>query len=187
VQLWHLRTPDNPQVLRGHTPNEAWSVAFAPDGQTIASSGDDHCIRLWETGTGREKATLRGHHSLVSSLAFARDGRTLASGSFDLHTPTAIIIWDLPTLSQRLVLRGYAKPVRAVAFHPDGRTLASVGGDDSVIIWDTHEGRRTAPVAQPDGGDRCLAFGPSGGEVCSLAEPGLAALCSPIWSQARAD
>ena len=138
-------------------------------------------------GTGREKATLRGHHSLVSSLAFARDGRTLASGSFDLHTPTAIIIWDLPTLSQRLVLRGYAKPVRAVAFHRDGRTLASVGGDDSVIIWDTHEGRRTAPVAQPDGGDRCLAFGPSGGELCSLAEPGLAALCSPIWSQARAD
>ena len=41
VRLWHLKRPPNPTVIPAHTPKEAWAVAFAPDGQTLASSGDD--------------------------------------------------------------------------------------------------------------------------------------------------
>ncbi len=41
-------------------------------------------IRLWDTATGRERSTMSRHVALVTSLAFSRDGRMLASGSFDI-------------------------------------------------------------------------------------------------------
>ena len=172
VQLWHLRPPRNPDVLRGHSPKEAWSVAFAPDGQTIASSGDDLLVRLWDPATGREKAVLRGHHSLVSTVAFSSDGRTLASGSFDTHYPTSIIVWDIATLSRRFFMRSSGKPVRSIAFHPDGRTLASVSGDlyvyDQVMIWDTDLGQQTGSIGQPND-NRHLAFSPDGQTLASTS------------------
>jgi WD40 repeat protein len=173
VQLWHLRPPRDPDVLRGHSPKEAWSVAFAPDGQTIASSGDDYLVRLWDPATGQEKATLRGHHALVSTLAFSSDGHTLASGSFDTHYPTSIIVWDIATLSRRFFMRSSGKAVRSIAFHPDGRTLASVSGDlyvyDQVMIWDTNSGRQTGTIGQPNGDNRRLAFSPSGQTLASAS------------------
>ncbi len=59
---------------RGHAPKEAWAVAFAPDGHTLASAGDDGCIRLWDVETAQQREVLRGHNALVSSIAFSPDG-----------------------------------------------------------------------------------------------------------------
>jgi len=185
VRLWHLRAPRNPEILRGHAPKEAWSVAFAPDCSTLASAGDDHCIRLWDLATGRERATLRGHHALVTSLAFAPDGRTLASGSFDIKTPTPIIVWDVAPLSQRFVLRGHTKFVRAVAFSPDSRTLASDSSDGTVMIWDTNEGRRTATISQRPDNANCLAFSPNGRTLASGAASDGFALTDTVTGLSR--
>src|SRR6266550_3617217 len=71
------------------------AVAYAPDGKTVASAGDDNTIRLWDVATRKEIRSFTGHQDGFSfaSLAFAPDGKTLASGSKD----KTIRLWDVAT------------------------------------------------------------------------------------------
>ena len=122
-------------ALTGHT---GWvsSVAFSPDGETLASGSRDETIRLWDVPTGTEIQVLTGHTSWVLSVAFSPDGQTLASGSWD----NTVRLWDVPTGTEIQVLTGHTAVVRSVAFSPDGQTLASGSGDNTVRLWDVSTG-----------------------------------------------
>jgi WD40 repeat protein len=101
------------------------AVAFAPDGRTLASAGNDKFIYLWEQATGKELARLSGHTKAVLCLAFSPDGRLLVSGSAD----RTVKVWDVPTGKVRYTLRSsFSKPPVGLAFTPDGRTLAAASG-----------------------------------------------------------
>src|SRR5262245_58669289 len=74
--------------LRGHS-GAVWTVAFAPDGKTLASGGSDRKIRLWDVAAWREIRALECESSGSRCLAFAPDGATLASG----HPDGAVRLW----------------------------------------------------------------------------------------------
>ena len=104
------------------------SLAFAPDGKTIATVGYDHELRLWEVATGRLRASLRGHSFDLTAVAFSPDGKTVASGDYDGN----VRLWDVATNRPSARWPGYERAVVALAFSPDGKTLA-VARDNSVV------------------------------------------------------
>lgn len=72
--------------------NRVQSVAYAPSGQQLASSGKfDKNIKLWNLGTMQCQATLEGHNDWVHSVAYAPSGRQLASASSD----QSVKLWDI--------------------------------------------------------------------------------------------
>jgi WD40 repeat protein len=68
-------------------------LAFSPDGKLLATS-DGHDIHVWETATGKELRTFRGHRNEIETLAFSADGRRLASGGGD----STVLVWGLSPL-----------------------------------------------------------------------------------------
>src|SRR5882724_6946868 len=59
-------------------------VGFSPDGQRVVAYGsNDGFLRLWDTKTGLEVATLYGHRGKVAGVAFSRDGNTIYSAAQD--------------------------------------------------------------------------------------------------------
>ena len=144
VRLWDVDTGEIQRIFTGHagefegvnnglfSVEGVKSVAFSPDGKTLASGGGDNVIHLWDIGTGKRKMTLVGHTHWVFSLAFSPDGETLASGSVD----SDIRLWDPHTGEHKKTLTGHAAWVRSIAFSPDGKTLVSGSDDGSVLIWE---------------------------------------------------
>ena len=74
-------------------------MALSSDGGAVAAGGYaepagkgyEHPIRLWDVRTTKELATLRGEGSFLRGLAFAPDGKTMASGGDDM----IIRLWKL--------------------------------------------------------------------------------------------
>jgi serine/threonine protein kinase len=144
-------------TLSGHT-GSVRSVAFAPDGRTLASGSSDRTIKLWDVASGREVRTLSGHTDDVWSVAFAPDGRTLASGADD----NTIKLWDVASGREVRTLSGHTASVLSVAFAPDGRTLASGSVDKTIKLWDVTGGREVRTLSGHSAWVSCIAFAPDG-------------------------
>lgn len=120
-------------------------VTFSPDGQWLASAGENGELLLWDVATHQLRFRLDGHDSslLVNSVSFTPDGRLLASASDDL----TIRLWDVATgqpVGQPL--RGHNGFVQVVVANPNPQIplLASAGGGGDYIIrlWDWRTGEQ---------------------------------------------
>jgi RNA polymerase sigma factor (sigma-70 family) len=132
-------------------------LACSPDGKVMAVA-DDNTFRLRDAKTGDVLLARAAHTDAITCLAFAPDGRTLASGSAD-HT---IKLWDVETGKERLTLEGHASGVSSLAFTPDSRKLASAGEVGVLLWWDPATGQRLESLKGDEGNVRVLAVSRDG-------------------------
>jgi WD40 repeat protein len=141
-----ITVPDSSPVDPVHPVHPVESMAFTPDGTTLATGSVDGTVRLWDTASGKQTGktiTVPGG-SPVDSVAFTPDGTTLATGSGD----GTVRLWDTASGKQtgKTITVPDSSPVFSVAFTRGGKTLATRSDDGTVRLWDTASGKQTAAI-----------------------------------------
>lgn len=121
------------------------SVAYSPDGRTVASGSQNGRLWLWDATTGEHKHSLEGHTQAIWSVVFSLDNGMLASGSDD----NTIRLWDATTGRHLRTLEGHTDWVRTIAYSPDGDILASGSWDRTIRLWDATTGEHKQILKGP--------------------------------------
>jgi WD40 repeat protein len=169
-------SPEIATLIGGSSSVE--SVAFSPDGKTLATGDNDGTARLWDLATGRLFLTLKTGSSPVSSVAFSPDSKMLATGD-DNGTAE---LWAAPGRLVANLKTGFGA-VSSVAFSPDGKTLATGGGTGPSLsvgaaeLWDVATGRQISSLKSRFGGRIwSVAFSPDGKTLAAGDSQGAAEL-----------
>jgi hypothetical protein len=169
------------------------TLAFSPDGQTLATGARDRVIRLWDVATGQDYAAFRGHSAEVFNLAFADQGQTLASAGGE----GKVLLWDAGR-GKYDVLRLPNCAILGLAISPDGQQLAigtrgrpnpdaiefGSGAGPTHFILQGLRAQTLAPAGVPLAGmaelvvasqvaqTETFTLGPGGVQLCDLESPG---------------
>ena len=143
---------------RGGREEDFQTVAFAPDGKTIAAGTKTGTVYVWDALTGRVQHTLTDHAGQVLSVAISPDGKRLAAAG----DSNSVVGWNATSGQFLRTLASGSTLVEAIAFSPDGRFLA-VGGNDAIVeLFDPDGGQMVRSLRGHSKAVRALAFSPDG-------------------------
>ena len=129
LRLYDVKTAAHLDTI-GYIPSNIRSIAFSPDGKTLAigSGYNAGAISLWDTASSTLLYSFRADTSTVNSVVFSPDGKTLVSGGRDNH----LRLWDVETgnllqaFPPRLLPNQAINEIHNISFSPDGKTLVIV-------------------------------------------------------------
>ncbi|EJD39599.1 putative WD repeat protein [Auricularia subglabra TFB-10046 SS5] len=143
------------------------TLAYAPDGQSIATGGDDGKVKVWNTNSGFCFVTFSEHTAAVSCVEFAKHGQVLFTASRD----GTVRAFDLVRYRN---FRTFTSPspvqFTALAVDPSGEVVAA-GSTDSfeIFLWSVQTGKLLDVLAAHEGPVSALAFSPTGNELASAS------------------
>lgn len=81
LRIWDAAT--GRLLLTLVAPGQSYALAWSPNGQYLASGGDDNMAHVWDATTGTERVRYAGHHDIVFGIAWAPNGQRIATASAD--------------------------------------------------------------------------------------------------------
>ncbi|BAY35845.1 WD-40 repeat-containing protein [Nostoc sp. NIES-2111] len=155
------------------------TVAFSPDGKTIATGHFDGCLILWDVTNGQKLVECQAHIGLTWCVAFSPDGKTLATVGQD----ETIKVWDVKTGQCLQTLQGHRGGVVCVIFAKAGSTLITSSVDGDIRVWDISTGEFTQILQGHSRRVWSVALSPQGDVLASGSEDSTVKL----WNLATGD
>ncbi len=164
AELWDYRQPTRLAVL-SDSPPRTNALAISTDGRLAALGCVDGRAIIWTAPWERPQVEVRAHDGIVSRVALASDGRTLATGGND----RLIHLWDVTDGRRLATLSAPNGTIRQLQFVDAGKHLFASGWW-SLDLWDVQQARRLWSVASPS---LCSDISPGATRVLSTVGPEL--------------
>jgi WD40 repeat protein len=195
VKMWDVETRAERHTLKGQK-GDAPGLSFSTDGKVLAVGGGGFDkdadkawgeIRLWDVGTGKERAKFEWPGNRVTNVAFSPDGALVAACSSN----GSVTLWEVATAKRKSDLGKNPNGATGLAFSPDGKTLAcgNFFGDMTITLWEVESGKQTRVIEKktnlsafslkflPDG--KTLAVG--GFDVKGVRDPAARGAYVALW------
>jgi WD40 repeat protein len=159
IKLWEAAT--GRELLRlasGHTDG-LMSLAFSPDGKSLASTSMDGTIRIWSLSSGSESVAVSSPQAAFGSrVAYHPNGQEFITSGGD----GTVTLWGAESGESRLTLSLHKLEVLSVAFSSDGKRFVTGSEDATAIVWDAASGQKLLTLAGHEVGVRDVALSPKG-------------------------
>jgi WD40 repeat protein len=142
IKIWDVNRPNfirHPDLPWGKLlttiehDRMVWSLAWTSDGKKLVSGGNGS-IRIFDTDTWQQIATLEGHEDVVHAISLFPNDRLLVSASWD----NTARIWDFDRNLQVGPSLNHEHLVNCAAFSADGKLLVTGCDDANAYVWDVH-------------------------------------------------
>jgi WD40 repeat protein len=149
-----------------------WGMAYSSDGKKLAAggshNGDDGFVTLWDTESRIGSNVIKSDNP-VTAVAFAPDGKAIASASLD----GTVQFWDLAAGRERFSIATQAvlffdSPIRITS---SGDRLVTAHKDRTIRLWDTATGREVGKIGPHQGSILCFALSPDD-DLLAVADKG---------------
>ncbi|NER94927.1 MAG: hypothetical protein F6J86_13990 [Symploca sp. SIO1B1] len=139
------------------------SVSFSPDGQRLATAGNDGTVKLWNL-SGQQLVKIRENQGTVWDVSFSPNGKHLATAGND----GTAALWSLSG-EQLVKFKGHQGTVWSVSFSSDGQTIVTAGDDGNVALWNL-SGEQLAKFKGHQGTVWGVSFSPDGQTVVTAGD-----------------
>ena len=169
LSLWNTTTRQ-PIALLATNAGFGFSMAFSPDGKSLAMGNESRGVQLWDVASRRLSMQWTNFTYDLLGLAFSPDGRTIVTAGGTMYLTEAkggkgeVRLWDaatgkeLPTKLSGIKLCAYN-----ATFSPDGQMIAASGGGDGVVtLWQVATGQMIAQLPDHNGFVWAIAFSHDG-------------------------